>query len=501
MKKLLKFLCFFAAIPVMHACLDEDASNIVSPYTFYRNKEQIRAAVNGCYRMNNDIFCLGYMIVTEGASDLGHSQYNAQVDARLDISPASPKGNQIRTWRYLWQGIRDCLSTIAGIDRSPEAADKKAPLRAEAEIMLAHYYYILTCYFGDVPYYDFWVESVEDLQTVGRIGRMPASDTRRKLIAKLQACVPGLDQVRSSDIPGNYVGAAMGWLLIAKMAAWEKDWDTVIDACSHLESIYGDLGQYPYSDVCFRYKNTPESIFEIQHAWSPNGIKYITPSSLGIASIMMPYNKTSGTAIYDGVTIEEIGPEATVYRPIQPTSYFKNEVMPDGKGDLRRPYILATGYDGVKFNGSRTWLGPKFWCPGMIGTQDGNNYKVYRYADAVLLMAEAYCEKNETDLSVRYLNQVRARAGLPAYAFESQVKLRSEIRAERGRELFGEWGRKYDLVRWDIWYEQVCAFNPYKELLDRIKPCHRYYPIPDVQCLASGGVLNNPEYDKYFTSH
>ena len=68
---------------------------------------------------------------------------------------------------------------------------------------------------------------------------------------------------------------------------------------------------------------------------------------------------------------------------------------------------------------------------------------------------------------------------------------------ERARELFGEFQRKFDLVRWGVWYERTKNYNNYATLQSYMEPCHEYYPIPDSQVLASGGALDNNEYKKY----
>ena len=66
--------------------------------------------------------------------------------------------------------------------------------------------------------------------------------------------------------------------------------------------------------------------------------------------------------------------------------------------------------------------------------------------------------------------------------------------AERARELGGEFQRKFDLVRWGIWYDQTYAYTNNATLKGKMRPCHRYYPIPDAQCALSGYVLTNDEY-------
>ena len=493
-----KILYIFAGLLLTASCsLKEDASNIVSPPDFYKTTSQIRASVNGCYDPLNVIYNLLYFLVVEGTTDLASNDKSSRPDAKLEITPVSP-GAGTRTWQYSWTGIRLCLSTLAGIQRSSVAESEKLPLEVETRILLSHYYYILTSFFGDVPFYEDYVETDEDMARIAALGRMSAVETRRTLIEELKTYVPALPQVRTCDQESNYCGAAMGWMMIAKMAAWNKDWDSVIYACEHLEDIYGDLSQYPYTDTYFRNKNTPESIFEINHEYEEGGISYITKDGLPLATVCMPYPNTDGTDIFDGVSIPELGDKLYCYSPVRPTAYMKT-LMPSDNGDIRRQHNFCTGYGDpfVTFKSKTVWPGPKFWCPNMYTNHDNNNYKVFRYADAVLLLAEAWCEKGDYGKSVDYLNIVRDRAQLPAYDFQSVVKLRGEIRDERGRELFGEFGRKYDLVRWGIWYDQVQSYNLYSAVQKNIRPCHEYYPIPDVQCVRSNRVLSNPEYEKF----
>lgn len=478
------------------SCLEEDSSAIVSPYNFFKTPVQIRGAVNGCYDPLLRIHDLRYFIAVEGTTDLASTNGSAQKDAKLDINPAAC-GAGTHVWQYCWYGIRYCLSTIDGIRRSPLEDSEKFHYDVETRILMSYYYYILTSFFGDVPFYTDYVETDSDLNVIGNLGRMSAVETRKALIEDLKLHVPTLPQIRTSDQEMNNCGAAMGWMMIAKLAAWNKDWDSVIEAGEHLEAIYGDLTQYPYTDVMFRNKNTPESIFEILHEWEEGGIDYTTPSSLSIHTVVLPYKKTAGTCIYDGVTIPELGTEATCYTPLRPTTYMKKVVAPSGTGDIRRDINMCSGWDGVSFPSSRVWMGPKFWSPGIYKYYDNMNYKIFRYADAVLLLAEAWCEKGDYAKSIEYLNQVRQRAQIADYYFVNEVKLRGEIRDERGRELFGEFGRKFDLVRWGIWYDQIVAYNLYGNVQENVRPCHEYYPIPDVQCARSGRVLSNPEYEKY----
>ena len=129
---------------------------------------------------------------------------------------------------------------------------------------------------------------------------------------------------------------------------------------------------------------------------------------------------------------------------------------------------------------------------------DSNNYKYFRFADALLMLSEAHLRAGNLETAVKYLNITRVRAGLDKLTVSSTggniEALMEEIRLERARELFGEFQRKYDLVRWGIWYERTVQYNDGMYLHDYIKPCHRYLPIPQDQVTYSHGALDNNEY-------
>lgn len=473
------------------SCLQEDSSGVVSPDNFFKTQEQCQSAVNSAYIPLKSIFAFRYLIATEAVTDLASANNNAQPDARLLISPSSP-GIGETVWKQCYIGVRNTTCAIFGIENSDVEYESVFHSLCEAKILRALYYYILTSFFGDVPFYKDYVHSVADLQKVASLPRMSADATRADLCAELLEIAPQMQQIRSCEEKDNRCGAAVAWMLIAKMSMWNEDWDTALDALEQLREIYGNLSQYSVEDIMLRNKNTPESIFEIQHSYEKGGLSYAS----NCASACMPYPRASETFTYDKVDIPELGKEATAWSPIRPTTYMKKTVMPSSIPDSRRAINMVSSWNGQSF--STTWMGPKFWCLGMYKTNDSNNYKVFRFADAVLMMSECYCEKGDYTESIACLDEVRSRAGLTPYGeFKNVAKLRDEIRKERGRELFGEFQRKYDLVRWGIWYSFTAQYNTYYEIQNNIKPCHEYYPIPDQQVIASGNSLDNKAYNDY----
>ena len=192
----------------------------------------------------------------------------------------------------------------------------------------------------------------------------------------------------------------------------------------------------------------------------------------------------------------------------------RGETADGRKIDRRIRYTLGLGSMdpssdnyGATFKDVRTQgrpsAGEKFWVPNMKSNFDSNNYKLFRYADAVLMMAETKCMKEDYEGALEYMNKVRARAAVdPFTGYSDEESVMKLIRDERARELAGECHRKYDLVRWGIWYSETLKYAPSgtKEYIQaNIQPCHEYYPIPDTECALTAGadgkpILTNPAY-------
>lgn len=512
MKKTVIIILAVLSLGVCSCSLVEDTSSLSTPDNSFRNFLECQSLVNGCYIPLKSIYTFTYMIITECQTDIAQI-YSGTLDSRLDVSPALPRfGSTVWTQGYL--GVQRCNFVISGVESSKGISeDQRKQLLCEAKVLRAFYYYTLTCFFGNVPFY---FDDVKDNETLFRIAvlpRMSAVDTRKACIEDLQAAASVVPQTRTSDNAGARLGASAAWMLVAKMAMWNasKDdasmsehWYTVaVEALEHLESIYGELSNYDFEfNATFRNKNTPESILEIQHIYVQGGLDYTS----NVAAICTPtcrkITNSEGLvtgATFDGVEIPELGYECTIWTAMRPTTYFCQGLQTKLGRDLRKNVNMAWSYNGQNFNDvdTRPWPGPKFWCPNMVTTKDGNNYKVFRYADAVLMLSECWCALGDNDKAIAYLNKVRARAGTGGYVFRTQARLVDEIRSERARELFGEFQRKFDLVRWGIWYDAVQDNSDHTPMKENAKPCHEYYPIPDKEVTYSKYNLDNNEYRKY----
>ena len=128
---------------------------------------------------------------------------------------------------------------------------------------------------------------------------------------------------------------------------------------------------------------------------------------------------------------------------------------------------------------------------GNSGGADWINHRILRYADVLLMQAEASNELGDGVTAAKYLEMVRSRARgsnngvLPYIAFINQDQMRTAIKNERRWEFAMEGYRFYDLVRWGDAVEALSALG----YTDRCK----YYPIPQKAIDLSGGILKqNP---------
>lgn len=533
----------------MSCSLKEKITSYTEGDKYYRSVEQIKTGLNACYSPLKLIYTnMGFWEMCECATDLMYLNIDNQIDAVCDIAPARP-GAASLVWQRGYQGVSRTNSMIFYTDRAVSEGyineNEAAPLYAEAAVLRSFYWYILTSTFGDVPFYTERVTE-ENRTKIVKLPRMSATEIRNFCIEELRKNLSAMPARRTYDSGTDYrVSRALGLMLGGRLCLWNKDWDGALEFFGQLETIYGDLSQYPLSDVPFSVKYSRESIWEVPNIYEANGLQIVGT----LASWTTPLRAQNIVSdefaqediisdIYYGIGIPELGSHAMTYTSVRPTPFLCQNLLPYLSDDLRSGEYsngsktarggsgnLAwrwlgydpddagrTGKKQVMFFGSKNadgtwsrmnqsstpWLGNKFWCPDMRSTRDANNYKIFRYAGAVLGLAEANLMKGDVASSLHYLNMVRSRAGLSDLSLAdvggNADLLMEEIRRECAKELLGEYNRKFDLVRWGIWYERTRQYNTGSLISQNVRPCNRYWPIPADQVAASGGVLTNKEY-------
>lgn len=568
-----RILLYIIPFVLLSACsLEEDRESFVDRDHSYQNTFQAEAVVKSCYGELAQLFNSSSAMMMEIASDLWY-QSTSVVDAMSQISPARP-GQGSRIWQRCYSGIMRANEAIECILASDIEESAKMSLQAEARVLRAVFYYYLTNTFNGVPFYTCMVKDMATMEMIRKLPRTEASIIRANLYEDLRDnALPYLDKVKANQVKGNRAGHALGLMMMAKFAMWNKEWALAIEPLKELEKIYGTLSEanYPLDDTMWSKKNTAESIFEVQHEWKADGIQFTS----SLCTNMYPVISADGTL--DGVYMPQWGerlsshtcaratwhfasfrlsyieirdttsvrkPTDTEYEsnanslfdplPLEASDEYYDALNSDKTKWLRRYksristealktmsirgkkidrrvlYVLGFGdidpesetfgatFGNVEKNGY-AYGGPKFWIKDRTANYDSNNYKIFRYADAVLMMAECYCNLGQNEDALKYLNYTGARAGRDEFqesTYSTYDKIFKLIRDERARELGGELHRRYDLVRWGIWYSEITKhMNSGVNILQYIQPYHQYYPIPDTQCALSGYALTNPEYE------
>ena len=164
--------------------------------------------------------------------------------------------------------------------------------------------------------------------------------------------------------------------------------------------------------------------------------------------------------------------------------------------DLRKDITVAKGIIGL--NGTYIPLSPtgvtsftkKYMGPLKANGDSKANWKVLRYADVLLMYAEALNENGKTTEALGFLNQVRTRAGLKGYTNLTQAETRDKIYDERKFELYLEGHRWFDLVRTG---RALTVMQPFG-----MKPYMTVFPIPlrQVELINNRTVFpQNPGYE------
>jgi len=381
------------------------------------------------------------------------------------------------------------IAANAVIDDINEAqAEDEATLinRAEARFMRAYAYFNLVRAFGQVPKIDFKVDDAAQ----ANVPKSTEEEIFSLIDSDLADAVAHLPLTWEERYRGRLTkGAALS--LQTKSLMWRKRWSDAYNSAQQVINS-GVYSLSPSFEGIFREtgENNEESIFEIQAYYSLTqtglGIQYAQVQGVrGAGSWDLGWGWNTPTqSLADAFEEGDPRKDATLlYSGRVNTPY--NENVPAATVSIPRPYWNKKVYTNPAVRQS---TGSRFgqWM----------NMRVIRYADVLLLAAEAANEMGNTSEALQYLEMVRARARggnsaiLPAVTTTDQVQLRKAIQHERRVELAMENERFFDLVRWGIVREVMHAAGK-----TGYQDKHRYLPIPQPEIDKSGGVLvQNPDY-------
>lgn len=424
--------------------------------------------VTGVYGMHTTFdYGFAYLGITEIISDnadKGSAPTDAGTDKNLldglTYTTSSPSIRDMWTQWYKTIGrASQAIEFTENFENINE--DLRARLIGEAKFLRALNYFWLVRSFGDVP-----------IQSVDLIARAPAADVYAYIQQDLQdaaAILPLKSEYSSQDLGRATKGAAQG--LLAKVYLYQKKWQEAADMANTVISS-GQYGLEPDFAIIWRVEgeNGPESLFEIQARGEivSHGVQQysVTQGARGPSGWGWGFNTPSED-------LENAFNNASDSIRRDATIIFAGETLFDGRE-------VSAGVENPRYN-------EKAYSSAYTEQEDTDkNIRVLRYAEILLIRAEALNELGQSADALGPLNQVRERVNLDDITTTDQTALRNAIYLERRLELAMEHDRWFDLIRTGRAQEVMTALGLPFEAKNNL------FPIPNEQLIQTPDMTQNP---------
>jgi len=384
-------------------------------------------------------------------------------------------------WRLFYRAIEQCNLVLEKIPAITTGLtdERKAQLLADARFLRAMSHFYAARIWGDVPIN-------LTARNVAPLGRQPINTVMKMVVDEVNLALPNLVWVnkgtRKESMSRGTKGAALA--LKAHALMWLKDYQGASDAIKLIiDANTFKLVAANQLRALFDTGESEEIIFEMYYDVKKGEYSdyyghimtyYLTNpyTSRGELSLAVPRSK-----------ILEIYPDYARDKSDKRVPEFFQSIDFSVSSSELRP-VLA---DPLQ-NGERAIMFAKF---RKVKDRTYNlmdaPVPIFRYADVLLLKAEADARLGNVSEALTNLNLVRTRAGIPLFTRDDAPVVIDEVLAERRRELVGEFHRVYDLVRVGRLHE----FNPYVTAQGE-KDGAGFFPVSDE------AFANNPNMEQTY---
>jgi hypothetical protein len=533
--------------------LDEELYSEVTPANFFKTDAEFVSALGAAYTQfggyaTGDINEVQEMTTDEVVVPTRGSDWDdGGTQRRLHLHAwGYDDGFMNNPWDFCFSGVSTANRLIYQFQTLSDGGQVDAEVAkayiGELVAVRSFFYWQLVDLYGNVPYDNDFANALAAPPQV------PRATVYANIVSDLETAAPDLTQ----NVDGTTYGRMNYWaakFLLAKLYlnaqvySGTAEWDKTIAACDEIINS----GKYSLESNYFANFNVDNSsskefIFAI-----PYDQIFFTGFNLNMATLhygsQYTYNLTSQPwngyctleKFYNSYEDGDIrkGDVGTLDGPAVKRSNFvagyqytlagalviddgADGADPDGKPlNFGNMGDLINGQPAPQINE----LGPQAWRQSGVrigkwefqigGTPDmSNDYSVFRYADVLLMKAEALWRKSgsATDAgALALVNQVRERAGLSdltsldgklSFDLAGPVVSGGELFNERGREMFAEHSRRQDLIRFGLWESVAKWVLPYHNVGDVLKSDSylRLYPIPKTKLAANPNLVQNPGY-------
>ncbi len=501
---------------IMPSCtdLDEEVFSQVTADNFFQSEEELISALGAAYTSlygymgagnfwgANEVTSDELTVPTRGSGwgDGGHW-------VRGHTHTWNPNDPMINDpWNFLFGGVNSCNRLIFQFEELQNPLTD--PFIAELKALRAVYYLWLLDMYGNVPI----VTSFADADPT------PVNNSRAEVFAFVESELLGSLNDVSDKVDGTTYGrvnqmvvqTALGRLYLnAEVYTGTEQWGKANDALDEviLSEHFSLEGNY-FANFNTDNGGSSETIFAIPYnsvfAAGMNIVMMTLPGPLqatyslpvtpwnGHCAIEDFYNTYEDTDLRKGEPGTEAGPSTVRGNFIVGAQWDESGTVriedagfepgdADGAPMTMRPGINELEPNALREHGAR--IG-KWEIESGSQQEMNNDVAIFRYADVLLMKAEALWRQDAGDAeALDLVNQIRARAGVDPF---TQLTA-DNLLAERGREMWVEAVRRSDQIRFgtwgDAWWEKPIS-DETKEL----------FPIPGSQIDANPNLTQNPGY-------
>ena len=464
--------------------LEQQNPTQLSPDTFFKNEAQVKAAVNAVYANLQTIGTYSrnyyYMMDNMAHDNEGNPQLEANKRLFLNFSFDASSELVREFWDSLYRGINKANFVIGNqekINAIPDSflsQEMKDKYIAEAKFLRALYYFHLVTRYGAVPL-------ITDVPENGQgVPRTPVDQVYEQIIADLEDASQSL-LPKDQETEGRATQGA-AYALLGKVYLYRKNYS---EALATFKNIYG---KYSLDDNYFdnfkeETEHGPESIFAAE------------------------FNDEMGNSTFWNSTVSGEGPNESSLRGqsygmfdwfnVYPSEELRKAFEPGDPRFEASFYTVGDEYSGgvieeISLGRPAGWRKyQNYYKEPNEDLQSGINMQIIRYADVLLMMAEAANETGSQNEAIDYINEVRDRVGMPLLDHDlTKKEVFDAIVHERQVELAGEQVRFPDLVRWGMAAEELGKFG-FQDGINEL------FPIPEAE-LNSNQKINaedqNPGY-------
>lgn len=506
-----KLLYILVPVIVLMGCSKENLElsnpNRITNESFWKTEEDLHSAFAATYGLLKNVDG-GYWGVrgielSNGRGDDFFIRNDVSYLYQLSTFTNTPDNAAASNlWNVSYRAIFRANQILENVDNVTSLSEEsRKQYIAEAKFLRGLNYFLLAINFGDAPIHLQVPQTTEDYF----MAKNTEAEVWAQVIKDFGEAATDLPVEQPSQWKGRATkGAALGFL--GKAYVYTKDWanaETTLQQLTTAPFQYMLMPDYEHNFLATT-ENNAESLFEVQlsdvggtNPWAGENAN----ESLGVTT-------AQEFAPAEVAGWFEVSPTDKLFNEFQKEKTTSNDFDPRMYATLIWDYPGATFYK-KPFSDFELQFGFKSMfkkyqnymqenelagSSGAANYTSDNNERALRYADVLLLLAEALTMQQKVNEAYPFVNQIRTRADLaPLAAGKNQDQMMAEIRHQRMLEFAREGQRFYDLKRWGLLQQEISNSDKVgKQFFTPGK--HDLFPIPQSELNANPMMVQNPKW-------